>query len=149
MLGSLLSHTISIGIVLVEGGVFVIAVASWIDPLGRRRVTIAGNNGDMAQNALERIEATTATVQLGKIYTGTVSSVKDFGAFVENLPGRDGLCHISELSNDYVSSVTDICNVGDEIEVKVIAVDEQDRIKLSRKAAEQELAGAASEGGEE
>ena len=88
----------------------------------------------------------TASVQIGRIYKGKVSSVKDFGAFIEILPGRDGLCHISELSNDYVSSVTDICNVGDEIEVKVIAVDEQDRIKLSRKAAEQELAGAASDG---
>jgi polyribonucleotide nucleotidyltransferase len=108
-------------------------------------VTIASNNAEDGNEALAQIEAVTASVQVGRIYKGTVSSVKDFGAFIEILPGRDGLCHISELSNDYVSSVTDICNVGDEIEVKVIAVDEQDRIKLSRKAAEQELAGAASE----
>ena len=62
--------------------------------------------------------------------------------------GRDGLCHISELSNDYVGTVTDICNVGDEIDVKVIAVDEQDRVKLSNRAAHQELAGAASKNDE-
>ncbi len=98
--------------------------------------------------SLAQVEAITASVQIGRIYKGKVSSVKDFGAFIEILPGRDGRCHISELSNDYVGSVTDICNVGDEIEVKVIAVDEQDRIKLSRKAAEQELAGAASDGKE-
>ena len=109
-------------------------------------VTIASNNAEDGNEALAQIEAVTASVQIGRIYKGKVSSVKDFGAFIEILPGRDGLCHISELSNDYVSSVTDICNVGDEIEVKVIAVDEQDRIKLSRKAAEQELAGAASDG---
>ncbi|MDE0938499.1 MAG: polyribonucleotide nucleotidyltransferase [Pirellulales bacterium] len=111
-------------------------------------VTIASNNAEDGNEALAQVEAITASVQIGRIYKGKVSSVKDFGAFIEILPGRDGLCHISELSNDYVSSVTDICNVGDEIEVKVIAVDEQDRIKLSRKAAEQELAGAASDGEE-
>jgi polyribonucleotide nucleotidyltransferase len=81
----------------------------------------------------------TASVQVGRIYDGKVSSVKDFGAFVEILPGRDGLCHISEMSNDYVSSVADICNVGDKMKVKVIAVDEQDRVKLSRRAAMEEL----------
>ena len=108
-------------------------------------VTIASNNAEDGNEALAQVEAITASVQIGRIYKGKVSSVKDFGAFIEILPGRDGLCHISELSNDYVGSVTDICNVGDEIEVKVIAVDEQDRIKLSRKAAEQELAGAASD----
>ena len=111
-------------------------------------VTIASNNAEDGNEALAQVEAITASVQIGRIYKGKVSSVKDFGAFIEILPGRDGLCHISELSNDYVGSVTDICNVGDEIEVKVIAVDEQDRIKLSRKAAEQELAGAASDGKE-
>jgi polyribonucleotide nucleotidyltransferase len=68
-----------------------------------------------------------------------VASVKDFGAFVEILPGRDGLCHISELSSEYVSSVTDVCSVGDEIKVLVIDIDEHDRVKLSRKRALQEL----------
>ena len=81
-------------------------------------------------------------MQVGRIYEGTVTSVKDFGAFVEILPGKDGLCHISELADEYVSSVGDVCRVGDAMKVKVIAVDEQDRVKLSRKAAMREMAAA-------
>ncbi|MEX2092170.1 MAG: polyribonucleotide nucleotidyltransferase [Pirellulales bacterium] len=103
-------------------------------------VTIAGADQISVQKALDRVEAMTASVQVGRIYHGTVTSVKDFGAFVEILPGKDGLCHISELANEYVSSVGDVCRVGDEMPVKVIAVDEQDRVKLSRKAALLELA---------
>jgi polyribonucleotide nucleotidyltransferase len=82
----------------------------------------------------------TASIQVGRVYEGRVTSVKDFGAFVELVPGKDGLCHISELSDDYVSSVADVCRVGDVIRVKVIAVDDQDRVKLSRRAAMRELA---------
>ena len=78
-------------------------------------------------------------MQVGQIYDGRVTSVKDFGAFVEILPGKDGLCHISELSDEYVNSVADVCRVGDEMTVKVIAIDEQDRVKLSRKQAMREL----------
>src|SRR5208283_1112948 len=92
-----------------------------------------------AEEALRRIESLTATVEMGRIYTGRVSSVKDFGAFVEILPGKDGLCHISELAEGYVSSVGEICKVGDEMPVKVILIDDQDRVKLSRKAALKEL----------
>ena len=103
-------------------------------------VTIAGEDQASVNKALGRVEAMTASVQVGRIYHGTVTSVKDFGAFVEILPGKDGLCHISELSDDYVNSVGDICRVGDEMPVKVIAVDEQDRVKLSRRAAIAELA---------
>jgi polyribonucleotide nucleotidyltransferase len=66
-------------------------------------------------------------------------SVKDFGCFVEILPGKDGLCHISELSDGYVSSVADVCKVGDMLKVKVISIDDQDRVKLSRKVAMKEL----------
>ena len=105
-------------------------------------VTVAAANQAAAEEGLARVDALTASVQVGKIYNGTVTSVKDFGAFVEILPGRDGLCHISELSNEYVGSVSDICQVGDAMKVKVIAVDEQDRVKLSRRAAMQELAEA-------
>ncbi|MFP6667458.1 MAG: S1 RNA-binding domain-containing protein, partial [Pirellulales bacterium] len=67
-------------------------------------------------------------------------------------PGRDGLCHISELSNEYVNSVSDVCQVGDEIEVKVIAVDEQDRVKLSHRAVQAESgedSGGEDSGGED
>jgi polyribonucleotide nucleotidyltransferase len=103
-------------------------------------VTIASSDAEGAKAALARVEAMTATVQVGRIYHGRVTSVKDFGAFVEIIPGKDGLCHISELADDYVSSVGDICSVGDELVVKVIAIDEQDRVKLSRKQAMRELA---------
>jgi polyribonucleotide nucleotidyltransferase len=103
-------------------------------------VTIAGGDEASARAGLAKVEALTASVQVGRIYDGTVTSVKDFGAFVEILPGRDGLCHISELAEGYVSSVGDVCKVGDHMQVKVIAVDEQDRVKLSRKAALREQA---------
>jgi polyribonucleotide nucleotidyltransferase len=110
-------------------------------------VTIAGADEASVKRALSRVEAMTASVQVGRIYEGTVTSVKDFGAFIEILPGKDGLCHISELSEEYVSSVQDVCRVGDTMMVKVIAVDEQDRVKLSRKAAMRELATADSGNG--
>jgi polyribonucleotide nucleotidyltransferase len=102
-------------------------------------VTVASSGMEGAEEALRRIEALTATVELGRIYTGRVSSIKDFGAFIEILPGKDGLCHISELAEGYVSSVGEICKLGDEMPVKVILIDDQDRVKLSRKAALKEL----------
>ncbi len=111
-------------------------------------VTIAAADQQTADEGLARVDALTASVQVGKIYDGTVTSVKDFGAFVEILPGRDGLCHVSELSDEYVSNVADICSVGDSMKVKVIAVDEQDRVKLSRKVAMQELGESEKQDGE-
>src|SRR5690606_37147055 len=70
-------------------------------------VTIASSNLEAAQAAMDKVEALTANVQVGKIYEGRVTSIKDFGAFVEIIPGKDGLCHISELSDEYVQSVAD------------------------------------------
>ncbi|MCA9189978.1 MAG: S1 RNA-binding domain-containing protein, partial [Planctomycetales bacterium] len=102
-------------------------------------VTIASANAEWAQAALRQVEALTASVQIGKIYDGRVTSIKDFGAFVEILPGRDGLCHISELSEGYVSNVSDVCGVGDPMKVLVLDIDDHDRVKLSRKRAMQEL----------
>ena len=102
-------------------------------------VTIAGAGGANVEDALARIEALTEEIKVGKIYFGTVSSVKDFGAFVEIAPGKDGLCHISELSDGYVKSVADVCKEGDKMHVKVIAVDDQNRVKLSRTAAMVEM----------
>ncbi len=87
-----------------------------------------------AEAAKAKVEALTEEVRVGKIYDGRVTSVKDFGAFIEILPGRDGLCHISELDDKYVDKVDSVCKVGDHLQVKVIAIDEQDRVKLSRKA---------------
>ena len=98
-------------------------------------VTIASADSVGAEACRDKIQAMTEGVQVGRIYEGRVTSIKDFGAFVEILPGKDGLVHISELSEGYVSSVIDICRVGDPMLVKAIAVDDQDRVKLSRKAA--------------
>ncbi|HEY3241887.1 MAG TPA: polyribonucleotide nucleotidyltransferase [Phycisphaerae bacterium] len=94
-----------------------------------------------AEQARDMIEAITEEVKLGKIYSGRVTSVKDFGAFIEVTPGQDGLCHISELSDQYVKTVADVCQVGDVLRVKVIAIDDQGRVKLSRKAAIKEEGG--------
>jgi polyribonucleotide nucleotidyltransferase len=110
-------------------------------------VMVAAADSKAADKALARIEALTEEIKVGRIYTGTVSSVKDFGAFIEIAPGKDGLCHISELSDGYVKSVSDICKQGDTLQVKVIAVDEQNRVKLSRKAVLAEMANAASGNG--
>ena len=98
-------------------------------------VTLASPTAEGAEAARDKIQAMTEGVRVGHIYEGRVTSIKDFGAFVEILPGKDGLVHISELSEGYVGSVTDICRVGDPMLVKAIAVDDQDRVKLSRKAA--------------
>jgi polyribonucleotide nucleotidyltransferase len=96
--------------------------------------------GDGHIKAKEMIESLTQPPQVGRIYKqAKVVSVKDFGAFVEIVPGVEGLCHISELSDGYVKNVEDICKVGDIISVKLISVDEQGRFKLSRKAALAEL----------
>jgi polyribonucleotide nucleotidyltransferase len=96
-------------------------------------VTIASNEAEWANAALAQVEALTQSVQIGKVYEGRVTSVKDFGAFVEILPGRDGLCHISELSNEFVNNVADVCKVGDTMRVIVIDIDDHDRVKLSRR----------------
>jgi polyribonucleotide nucleotidyltransferase len=116
-------------------------------------VIVASANKESAMEAMRQVEACTATVQIGKIYDGVVSSIKEFGAFVEILPGRDGLCHISEISNGYISSLDKVVAVGDPMKVLVIDVDEHDRVKLSRRRAleelgvEDELAAAFAEAG--
>jgi len=105
-----------------------------VDVNDEGQVMIAGSTWEGADAALARIEAMTEEIKVGRVYSGTVSSVKDFGAFVEIAPGKDGLLHISELAEGFVKTVTEVVNVGDRIDVKVIAVDDQNRVKLSRKA---------------
>lgn len=97
-------------------------------------VIIASDSASGAEDALARVEAMTEDIKVGRIYNGTVASIKDFGVFVEIAPGKDGLCHISELSDGFVKSIDEICKQGDKISVKVIAIDDQNRVKLSRKA---------------
>jgi polyribonucleotide nucleotidyltransferase len=96
-------------------------------------VYISHHEAAGAEAAKLKVEALTEEVRVGKVYDGKVTSIKDFGAFIEILPGRDGLCHISELDDKYVGKVEDVCKVGDRLQVKVIAIDEHDRVKLSRK----------------
>jgi polyribonucleotide nucleotidyltransferase len=97
--------------------------------------------------ARSAIEAISAKPEIGKIYRGKVVTIKEFGAFVEFMPGKDGLCHISELANFRVKQVEDIVKMGDEIWVKVLEIDEKGKIRLSRKAAMAER-DAAMGGGE-
>ncbi len=98
-------------------------------------VFIAAVGMEAAERAREEVERLTEDVKIGRIYNGRVSSVKDFGAFIEVIPGVDGLCHISELSDKFVKNVNEEVKVGTELRVKVIAIDDQGRIKLSRKQA--------------
>jgi polyribonucleotide nucleotidyltransferase len=102
-------------------------------------VYISAVDGKAAERCRDLVEAMTAEVKVGKIYTGRVVSIKEFGAFIEIAPETDGLCHVSELSDRFVDQVTDFVNQGDEVKVKVMLIDDQGRIKLSRKAAMKEL----------
>ena len=99
-------------------------------------VYIASVDSAGGERAKAEVEALGAEIKIGAVYEGTVVSTKDFGAFVELVPGTDGMCHISELAEGYVKSVTDVVKVGDVVKVKVIDVDQASgKIRLSRKAA--------------
>jgi polyribonucleotide nucleotidyltransferase len=97
-------------------------------------VYIAATGGVGADAARERIEALTESPQLGRIYTGKVVRVADFGAFVEILPGMDGLVHISQLDSERVNKVEDVCKLGDELTVMVTGIDDAGKVRLSRQA---------------
>lgn len=97
-------------------------------------VQLAGQDAATIEAAKAEIEALCEEIKVGTVYTGKVVSMKEFGAFIELAPGTDGMCHISELAEGYVKSVADVVKLGELVKVKVINVDEQGRIKLSRKA---------------
>ena len=107
-------------------------------------VHIYSSNGESLKRAKEIIEGMIREIVVGDIYQGTVVSIKDFGAFVEVLPGKDGLVHISELADARVNKVEDVVKSGDVIWVKCIGVDDKGRVKLSRKAAMKERDQAAA-----
>ena len=98
-------------------------------------VIVSCSDGIKMRDAEAEISAICEDIKPGTIYSGKVVSTKDFGAFIEIAPGTDGMCHISELADGYVEKVSDVVKVGDEVKVKVIQVDDQGRIKLSRKQA--------------
>ena len=110
-------------------------------------VNIYSLNPEGMKVAIEEIEGMTAEAEIGKIYHGTVVTVKDFGCFVEFLPGKDGLCHISELANTRVNRTEDVVKEGEQIHVKCLGVDERGKVKLSRKAAMAEMNGEVDEAG--
>jgi polyribonucleotide nucleotidyltransferase len=109
-------------------------------------VHIYSNNGDSLKRAKEIILGMTKEITVGELYQGTVVSIKEFGAFVEVLPGKDGLCHISELADFRVNKVEDVVKMGDSVWVKCIGVDDKGRVKLSRKAAMKDRDEAAAQG---
>ncbi len=98
-------------------------------------VLISGPDEESVKSGLLLVEGFTNDVELGRIYDGKVVSIKDFGAFMEVLPGQEGLCHVSELSENFVRNVSDVVKIGEVYKVKVINIDDSGRIKLSRKEA--------------
>ncbi|MDR9418422.1 polyribonucleotide nucleotidyltransferase [Gracilimonas sp.] len=108
----------------------------WIeedDDTGKGKITISADSLDKAKDAQERIKAITGQLEEGAVYKGEVKSIKDFGAFVEIAPGRDGLLHISEVAHEHVKNVNDYMSVGDEIEVKLLKIEPGNKLRLSRK----------------
>lgn len=99
------------------------------------KVTIAGANMEQAEKAAGMVEGFFAEVEVGKIYEGKVKRITDFGAFVEILPGKEGLCHISKLDSKRVNSVKDVVKEGEIIRVRVLNVDKTGKIDLSRRDA--------------
>ncbi|MBB72207.1 MAG: polyribonucleotide nucleotidyltransferase [Legionellales bacterium] len=99
-------------------------------------VKIASNDSDATSRAIEIIESLTADVEIGKIYDGKVTRIMDFGAFVSVLPGKEGLVHISQITQERVEQVTDHLQEGQEVKVKVLEIDRQGRIRLSMKEVE-------------
>jgi len=111
------------------------ATDSKIDVDDEGRVMIASPDGDLSKIAIEMVGRVVQEAEVGKLYKGKVRKIMDFGAFVEILPGTDGLIHISQLDKERVNKVTDILREGDEVLVKVLDIDKNGRIALSRKAA--------------
>jgi len=102
-------------------------------------VSIFANNAEALAIAQNEVASLTAEAEEGKIYEGKVTGIKEFGCFVEIMPGKDGLCHISELADRRIGCVDDVCKIGDKMMVKCIGVDDRGRIKLSRREAMRDL----------
>jgi len=133
-------HPDKIRDIIGKGGVTIRAITeetgTTIDIADDGTVTIASVNKEAAEAARKRIEQITADIETGQVFTGKVIKIMNFGAFVTLSPGRDGLVHISQLSDERVENVSDVVKEGDMVKVKVLEVDKQGRIRLSMKAAE-------------
>jgi polyribonucleotide nucleotidyltransferase len=111
-------------------------------------VSIFAANAEALELAKREVQMITADPEEGRLYEGTVTGIKEFGCFVEILPGRDGLCHISELAEARIRSVEDVCKLGDKMWVKCIGVDDRGRVKLSRREAMRDLDQQQAAGGQ-
>ena len=100
-------------------------------------ITVAAADGEKIKRALDWIRSLTEEAEVGKIYTGTVVSIKEFGAFINIMPGQDGMAHISQLSNDRVDRVEDVLHEGQVVKAKLIGIDERGRFSLSLKDIDQ------------
>jgi len=145
--------TDKIGIVIGPGGKTIRSIVdetkATIDIDNDGTVFIGSPDEETARKAIEMIESLTKEIEIGTIYTGKVTRLMDFGAFVEILPGKEGLVHISELADYRVSKVEDIVKIGDEIKVKVINIDHMGRVNLSRRAVLETLPRASGAKGED
>lgn len=132
----------SIGAVIGPGGKVIQTLQKetdteiWIeeDEEGKGQITISADSLEKAEAAKKRIQAVAGQLDEGATYKGTVKAVKEYGAFVEIVPGKEGLLHISELEHGHVKKVEDVINVGDEVEVKLLKVEHGGKLRLSRKA---------------
>ncbi|MEO0562045.1 MAG: S1 RNA-binding domain-containing protein, partial [Chloroflexota bacterium] len=104
------------------------------DPSFSMSIFIGGADGISVRRAVEEIQAMTEDAEIGRIYTGTVKRIESYGVFVEFLPGKDGMVHISQLSDQHVASTEDEVSIGDEIMVMVTDVDKGGKVRLSRQA---------------
>ena len=132
----------SIGAVIGPGGKVIQTLQKetgteiWIeeDEHGKGQITISADSLEKAENAKKRIQAIAGQLDEGTIYKGTVKAIKEYGAFVEIVPGKEGLLHISEINHGHVKRVEDFLSVGDEIDVKLLKVEHGGKLRLSRKA---------------
>ena len=132
----------SIGAVIGPGGKVIQTLQKetdteiWIeeDEQGKGQITISADSLEKAENAKKRIQAIAGQLDEGATYEGTVKAIKEYGAFVEIVPGKEGLLHISELNHSHVKKVEDILSVGDTVKVKLLKVEHGGKLRLSRKA---------------
>jgi len=110
--------------------------ADSIDIDDEGKILIAAGDQESAQKAFEYIQGLMEEPEVGKIYDAVVMKVTNFGAFCEFLPGKQGLVHVSEFSNEYVKDMETVCNVGDQFKVKLVEIDKMKRLNLSKKQAE-------------
>lgn len=132
----------SIGAVIGPGGKVIQTLQKetdseiWIeeDESGKGQITISADTLEKAENAKKRIQAIAGDLDEGAVYKGIVKAIKEYGAFVEIVPGKEGLLHISELEHGHVKNVEDVLSVGDEVDVKLLKVEHGGKLRLSRKA---------------